>query len=266
MVEVFVSHSSSDADLAKAVVNLIRAALLLPASAIRCTSVDGYKLPGGARTSTQLRQELLVAPVFIGLVTERSAASTYVLFELGARWGAERPLIPLLGPEMSAGALDDPLSELSALSCRSAADLHTLVSQIADALGKTVEPAAAYHAEIEAIRAIPAPSRSDGTVTQAAVDQLAELRSDAVHEILNRPVRNNADLAKLQAYVEAWWNSVKAVLEANFSKAEQLNFTRLGSVPVVQFAHTYNEVHAKILREYALQERRLLDIIARHTR
>jgi hypothetical protein len=58
---------------------------------------------------------------------------------------------------------------------------------------------------------------------------------------------------------------VKEILEKNFSRAEQLNFTRLGAVPNLTFGHEYNAAHAKILREYALQERRLLDIIARHT-
>jgi hypothetical protein len=48
--------------------------------------VPGYKLPGGALTDSQVREELLAAPVFIGLVTEASLSSAYVLVELGVRW------------------------------------------------------------------------------------------------------------------------------------------------------------------------------------
>ena len=84
MVKVFISHSSNDVQLAKPLIDLLRSALRLRASEIRCTSVPGYKLPGGAETDEQIREELLDAPVFIGLVTEASLESKYVLFELGA--------------------------------------------------------------------------------------------------------------------------------------------------------------------------------------
>jgi len=104
------------------------------------------------------------------------------------------------------------------------------------------------------------------SVPQAAVDALAELRSEAVDEILNHPVTTDAELAVLASYTEQWWQRVETILEQNFSRAEQLNFTRLGAVPDFRFPHAYNAAHAKILREYAVQERRLLDIIARHTR
>ncbi|MDH3233824.1 MAG: toll/interleukin-1 receptor domain-containing protein, partial [Alphaproteobacteria bacterium] len=105
MVQVFISHSSRDTNLAKSVIDLLRSALNLPASEIRCTSVPGYKLPGGAETDNQLRSELLEAPVFVGLVTEAGMASAYVLFELGARWGAKKQLIPLLAPGVSPSIL-----------------------------------------------------------------------------------------------------------------------------------------------------------------
>jgi hypothetical protein len=98
------------------------------------------------------------------------------------------------------------------------------------------------------------------------VDELAELRSEGVHEILNRSISTDAEMQALSDYNKQWWQRVAAVLQDNFSKAEQLNFTRLGTIPIAIFPHTFNEKHAKILREFALQERRLLDIIARHTR
>ena len=98
MVKVFVSHSNQDVELATAVVDLLRAALNLRAEQIRCTSVEGYRLPAGADFDSQLRDEALESPVFIGILSAFSLTSAYVLFELGARWGARRPIMPLLAP------------------------------------------------------------------------------------------------------------------------------------------------------------------------
>src|SRR5437762_5967682 len=92
MLKLFISHSSDDSELARRVVVLVSTALNLPAVAIRCTSVDGHRLPAGANTNDQLRQEVHDSVAFIGIVSQSSIRSMYVLFELGARWGAgEKP-------------------------------------------------------------------------------------------------------------------------------------------------------------------------------
>jgi hypothetical protein len=271
MLKVFISHSSSDVALAKVLIALLRSALRLSTEEIRCTSLPGYNLPGGVETDEHIRQEVLTTPVFIGLITESGLASAYVLFELGARWGANQPLIPLLAPGISPDTLQGPISNLNALSCASSANLHQLVNQIATALLIKAEHAEGYQNELEVVSAFPLLAsdkvRTTGgrPVAQAAVDKLAVLRSEAISKILNRRVASERDLIELSADTKQWWESVRAVLESNFSQAEQLNFTRLGTVPDVIFPHIYNQQHAKILREFALQERRLLDIIARHT-
>src|SRR4051794_13584910 len=48
VLELFVSHSARNADIVQLLVALLRSALNLPAAAIRCTSVDGYRLQAGA--------------------------------------------------------------------------------------------------------------------------------------------------------------------------------------------------------------------------
>jgi hypothetical protein len=151
MIRLFISHSSHDVELTTLVAQLLSTALGLRASSIRCTSVDGYRLPGGADTDTQLRQEALAADAFVGIVSPQSLESAYVLFELGARWGAQRHLAPLLGPGMRPHALRGPLAGLNALSCENASDLHQLVHEIGKHAGAEPEPPAVYQRHIEAI-------------------------------------------------------------------------------------------------------------------
>jgi len=239
---------------------------------IRCTSVPGYTLEGGARTDEELRMELLEAPVFVGLITEASYASAYVLCELGARWGADKHLIPLLAPGVSPSVLQGPIARRHALSCDRQADLHLLVGQIAATLERTTRRPDVYLAALQTVAVYPPAERHSlptreavQDVPQSAVDQLAELRSEAIAHILNRRVTTDDEMNELSQDNQAWWERVKAVLEEHFPLAEQLHFTRLGVIENIQFPHTYNAAHAKILREYALRERRLISIIERHT-
>lgn len=172
MVKVFLSHSNRDSALVERLVELLRSALRLGASEIRCTTIDGYRLPAGADTDRQLRVEIVGVPVFIGLVSEASFESAYVLFELGARWGTERPLIPLLAPGVPPSFLRGPLAGLNALSCSNAAQLHQLVTDIGSSLGIVPDPPASYHRHIEGIVAF-APSSS--SPTSAAGDAVVAL-------------------------------------------------------------------------------------------
>lgn len=151
MVDVFVSHSSEDARLAEQLVRLLRSPLNLRAHQIRCTSVDGYRLPAGADTDETLREEVLEARAFISILSSSSLSSVYVLFELGARWGTKQPLFPLLAPGIDHRALRGPLTGLNTLSCESAAQLHQLVSDVGKALAVEAESPAVYQGDIEAI-------------------------------------------------------------------------------------------------------------------
>ncbi len=148
---IFISHSSSDATVAEKLVALFRSALNLGARDIRCTSVEGHRLPAGADIDDVLRAEILSVPVFIGLVSHASFESAYVLFELGARWGANRHLIPVLAPGVNASILKGPIAGLNAVSCGVAAQLHQLVQDVSEFLGVESERPDAYQSIIEEI-------------------------------------------------------------------------------------------------------------------
>ncbi|ESA36963.1 gun4 domain-containing protein [Leptolyngbya sp. Heron Island J] len=151
MIEIFISHSSQDAELARDLISLIRDAFNIPPEDIRCTSVDGYRLPGGADTDEQLRTEVSECEMFLGLLSNVSVRSTYVIFELGARWGASKKLIPLLAPGFEPSSLERPISNLNSLRCDSAAQLQQLLTELSIQLALTPNPPASYQRWIDHI-------------------------------------------------------------------------------------------------------------------
>lgn len=150
-IVLFISHSSKDAALVELLIDLLRSGLALDASEIRCTSVDGYRLPVGVKTDEALRREIQQAKLFIGIISTLSLQSNYVLFELGARWGYGKHLAPLLASPSLPHALFGPLANLNALRCDSASQLHQLIRDLADELEITPSDPAESQRYIERI-------------------------------------------------------------------------------------------------------------------
>ncbi len=161
-LDVLLSHSSADEKIARALINLLRDALNIEQNRIRCTSVPGYKLEIGAHTETRLCQEIQQAHIFIGLLSEVSLGSAYVLFELGARWGAmqdygynsanhRNKLFPILAAGATGSMMRDTLKAYNALNCESAGDLHQLIGDIGQELNRQTGSAAAYQDKIDAL-------------------------------------------------------------------------------------------------------------------
>ena len=151
MLQLFISHSSRDAELVGLLIELCRAGLNLSADEIRATSVDGYRLAGGANTDEQLRREVHDAAVLIGVISLHSLESHYVVFELGARWGADRPLIPVLAPGIDASGLPGPLAGRNALRGDNGSQLHQLVHDVAALLDRSPDKPAAYQKYVDRV-------------------------------------------------------------------------------------------------------------------
>jgi len=143
-MKIFVSHSSVDAREAEALVTFIRAALNIGAKDIRCTSVHGYKLSAGADSNEQLRAEVFECEVFVALLSPSSMQSTYVMFELGARWGAKRFMVPVMIGGTTGSDLRAPLSAIHAVNGTSEADMHQLLEDLAGRLGLQLENPSVY--------------------------------------------------------------------------------------------------------------------------
>lgn len=203
-VDVFVSHSSRDVEMAKTLVALIRSALNMPSESIRCTSVDGHRLPGGASVNETLRREIHGSKVLVGLITPNSMDSAYVLFELGARWGCDKPMIPLLAASENGRLLRGPLSGLNALSCDNRAQLHQFVEDLARIISRTPDRPAAYESFVTDVVELSGNALSRGGTPPRAAD--------------NAEARPEEDVAASLPYMTAKEREIVAYLLAHNQK------------------------------------------------
>ena len=198
-VDIFISHSSSDLEFAKLLLALLRSALRLPAASIRCTSVDGHRLPGGADTDEQLRREVHDATAFIGIISAASLNSMYVAFELGARWGAQRHLLPLLTPGADASILSGPLAGVNALRSDNASQLHQMIDEVGNLLGVEPERAQVFQAEIDALLSVPAsPAPPD---KETVSDELDDVEVTILELLSKLPAAEAVDASSLASQV-----------------------------------------------------------------
>lgn len=134
-IKIFVSHSAEDAAIAKAFRNLVEASLILPDKALRCTSVEGNRLSPGDPGVEKLRDEIVGCQVVIGLLTEKSLDSGFVIMELGAAWGHRRITCPVLAPWVDFKRIPGPLQHTHAIRWDNQSDLGELIDVIHRATG-----------------------------------------------------------------------------------------------------------------------------------
>ena len=197
-IAVFISHSSRDLPVASALARLLEQGLGLNREEIRCTSAPEYRLSAGVDFDDVLRTEVAAARMLIGLVTPHSRESEYVLFELGARWGARLPLVPLLACGSTSTDLPVPLARLNAVTSYEGAQLHQLLNDVAAQLNRKVRPAHSYDGELkEVLRygAMPQPTGMDDSGrnedrSPAALGPLV----DTLHNLCKRAAADEYDI------------------------------------------------------------------------
>jgi hypothetical protein len=148
-IDIFISHSSSDIEITTLLIEIVRKAFNISSERIRCTSVPGYKLKAGANTDDQIKKEIFASKAFIGLLTRESFNSTYVLFELGARWGANLPLIPLICDKAGTALLNGPIKNINALSAVDSSDMLQFLHDLGETLELEPENPSGYISDIE---------------------------------------------------------------------------------------------------------------------
>jgi len=148
-LDIFISHSSSDKIFVEKLIELLRSSLNISTQRIRCSSVDGYRLSVGVNTDEQLRKEVDDAEILIGVITPSSMKSAYVLFELGARWGAKKKMFPVLACGADPSILGGPLKAVNSLDCNSASQIHQLIDEISSTLKVSKESPALFQNQID---------------------------------------------------------------------------------------------------------------------
>jgi hypothetical protein len=113
---IFISHRHKDQAIAKALIDLLNCAFYIEPIDIRCTSVQGYMLTPGERTSEELRSNLAGAELVMGLLSPSTMESNYVLAELGAAWGRDVTTFPLLARGATYADVPSPLNERHCVS------------------------------------------------------------------------------------------------------------------------------------------------------
>jgi hypothetical protein len=68
--------------------------------------IEGAGLPVGRPFEDALRDELELADYLVVLLSSRASESPWILFELGAAWGLNKPVVSVLLGDVDADRLD----------------------------------------------------------------------------------------------------------------------------------------------------------------
>jgi len=199
-VRIFISHSHRDAAIAEALADLLQTAFRISSNAIRCSSVPRYALSFGADVTGEIRREVLGAAVLIGVVTQSSRESAWVLFELGARWGLSKPIIPLLAGSADMAMLPPPIQNTNAAKCTTE-HLMKLVEEVAAILGESVPRASSYAHLVDTLvkAAVGAPKGSSTGPASGLIEEARGLKRQ-MKEIRRRWPQSGVLVAPLDRF------------------------------------------------------------------
>ena len=249
-MRIFVSHSSTDSALAASLVTLLTTALSLQHDDVRCTSVDGHRLPAGVDINQQLKREVDGAEILIGLLTPHAVSSMYVAFELGARWGNGRHMFPVLACGIRPSNIDGPLAAINCLDGTNESQIHQLLEESARTLSLTIEPASTYavalkdfrdRASVEEAASSPAVDATIDIGLSADAQRLLLVAESDGYILATRSMGGRVIQAGNQTFHEsneprsvAHWEAVideldsRGLIQANSSKREMFRVTDRG--------------------------------------
>lgn len=150
-MNIFISHSSKDELLVEALIVLFEKALGLDPKTIRASSIPGYKFDAGVDTDEEIRKELSSYKVVVGVLTPDSLISSYVLFELGSRWGQKLFIAPIFANGTAGRLVKGPLAGVNALSASTTADVHQFLRNVGVRVGADLRDPQHYTKQVAAV-------------------------------------------------------------------------------------------------------------------
>lgn len=112
---LFISHSEKDKNVASKLIDFVENSLQTDTLDIRCSSVPGYQLPFGKTISQQLKEDINKSSFLVVIISENSLISEWVLFELGAAWALDIPVVPILVGDLTYKNMPGPLGSQSCI-------------------------------------------------------------------------------------------------------------------------------------------------------
>jgi hypothetical protein len=109
MTDIFVSHAVADKPLAKLLVDFLKEAIGVPASAIFCSSVKGHHIPLGEDFNAYIKQQIQKPKLVILLMTPAYMESSFCLMELGAAWAQGAKSLAVVVPPIEFDAVTKTL-------------------------------------------------------------------------------------------------------------------------------------------------------------
>lgn len=193
-IKLFISYSGNDGEIADSFHELLRAALPVSPKEIRSFTLPSGALSPGANIHETLRTEAVEADVMIALLSKYSLQSNYVQFELGARWGSGKPLIPVLVKGTDPQTLEEPIRVFNAAKVSGPASIHELLVDIARNCRLKLYPVSSFQRQLDTFLAV-----------------------NAAPEQITKPIQISKNLADSQALLDS---AVQILTKRNFMDDE----------------------------------------------
>lgn len=137
-IKLFISHSEHDKGIALALVTWLEGCIAFPQdrTVIRCTSLPDYTYDLGDDQDALIRDEVVAADYAIVILTDNAVKSSWVLFEMGARWSRkDARLAPLIHPRATFAIIPDVISKKRGVKLDNLLEMANLPQQVSSATG-----------------------------------------------------------------------------------------------------------------------------------
>lgn len=190
MTRIFISHSHSDEKIADKLVDFLIEALGLKAKEILCTSNPDQGLSYGSSTITdQLKRQLTASEAIIILITVDSLHSAWIPFEAGSFWTTDKPIIPILRPDLSQDDLLGPLKSFLSITIKTedfADKLNSAINQLATKLSLQQEFTQRRNDKLkkfsDALKAWQSKRPAPDALQQEEIEQLTQKLDAFIHQ------------------------------------------------------------------------------------